>query len=162
MTEDLLAIPHAFCQECRLCCRFIEQDRQTPFSSRPGLRPILPDVFRGKTDPDLTLVRIDEFDLWQCSLLDPSSWNCSSWPNHPLDCKIYPLVLILHEGSPWLGIDTNCPFSLHISREILQQKASAIKSTDWARIPAPAKSALIVHLEKEGVDGVVPILSLED
>ncbi len=110
----------------------------------------------------MTLVRIDEFDLWQCSLLDPSSWNCSSWPNHPLDCKIYPLVLILHEGSPWLGIDTNCPFSLHILREILQQKAAAIKSTDWARIPAPAKSALIVHLEKEGVDGVVPILSLED
>ncbi len=161
MTKDLLPIPQAFCQECRLCCRFLEPDRLTPFSSRPELRPILPEGFRGKTDPDLTLVRVDEIDLWQCTLLDESSWSCSSWPNHPFDCRIYPLVLILREGSPWLGVDTNCPFSLHIHRDSLQEKALSIKDTDWKNLTDTVKSTLIAHLGKEFTDGVLPILSLE-
>lgn len=158
--EDLLSIPQAFCQECRLCCRFLEPDRQTPFSSRQDLRPILPENFRGKPDPDLVAIRIDEFDLWQCDLLDESSWICKTWPGHPLDCRIYPLLFVLYEGSPWLGIDTNCPFSLHISREALQQKAEIIRETDWEKLSSPTKSALIAHLGKESTDGVLPILPL--
>jgi len=160
-TEGLLGIPQAFCQECRLCCRFLEPDRQTPFSSRHDLRPILPGSFRGKTDPELLPVRVDEFELWQCNLLDESSWSCKTWPDHPLDCRIYPLLLVLHEGSPWLGIDTNCPYSPKIPKETLEQKAYEIRHSYWDKLGAFSKSALKAHLEKESTEGVIPILPLD-
>ncbi|MDA8060418.1 MAG: YkgJ family cysteine cluster protein [Leptospirillum sp.] len=161
MTEDLLTIPQSFCQECRLCCRFLEPDRQTPFASRPDLGSILPENFQGAPNPELIPVRIEEFDLWQCALLEESSWSCRSWPKHPLDCRIYPLLIILHEGSPWLGIDTNCPFSIHLSQETLHEKAETIRHNEWPQLSAQARTKLITHLEKESAEGVLPLLPLE-
>ncbi len=84
-------VPPEYCAKCDVCCRFL--DEETP------LGPV-----------GLTLK--PHRDRFICCNFDPRNNRCKDYENQPLDCQIYPFVLMWDEDyrDIVLAIDPKCPF----------------------------------------------------
>jgi len=78
-----------------VCCRFI--DNETPL---------------GPTDISL----IPYKDRFVCSRFNPAANRCKDYENRPLDCRIYPFVVMWDEEykNIVLGVDHKCPHSKYV------------------------------------------------
>ncbi|MBI4336144.1 MAG: DUF2156 domain-containing protein [Candidatus Omnitrophica bacterium] len=105
--RELVTIRH--CAECDVCCRFL--DRETPYEPQCGLIPYK--------------------DRFICSNFNAGSNKCRDYERRPLDCRIYPFVLMWDEEykNVVLGIDPKCPFFENQKLKTRDQKyISKIKS----------------------------------
>ncbi len=111
-------LSNADCFACDVCCRFPEPTTHlSPWFSRTeqaraltaGLRAedFLPGAF-GAGQP-ICLRSGDE--LCTCPGFEPAANRCTMYPDRPLDCRLYPFMLMYEQGGSevWLGLDTYCP-----------------------------------------------------
>lgn len=138
----LLDVPHALCQSCRQCCHFLAPPEMTPFASRTETGHI--PVEFNPTGEAIGMVKENRegFLVWTCSRLDATSATCRSWPEHPLDCRIYPLVFTLDGGDPFIALDTTCPYTLQKPLTFFQEKALELRDQYWNHWTEPQKKAL--------------------
>jgi len=80
--------------------------------------------------------------VWTCSRLEESSASCRSWPDHPLDCRIYPLVFTLDKGVAFIALDTTCPYAGQKPLSWFQEKARDLRDRFWNVWSASQKEAL--------------------
>lgn len=92
-----------YCAKCDVCCRFL--DKETPLAPT-----------------GLTLKPYR--DRFICRNFDPRKNRCKDYENRPLDCRIYPFVLMWSEDyrDVVLGLDHKCPhadvFAERLKKEI--------------------------------------------
>jgi len=107
------------CESCDVCCRFL--DNETPLG--PTGISLVPcrDRF---TQPLLTAkeaLKQQEGAGFICSRFDPKANRCRDYENRPLDCRIYPFVVMWDKDykNIVLGLDPNCP---HIDKSRKHKK----------------------------------------
>ncbi|MCL4461185.1 MAG: YkgJ family cysteine cluster protein [Nitrospirae bacterium] len=138
----LLDVPHTLCQSCRQCCHFFLPPEMTPFASREESGH-LPPEFHPTKEPIALLVGTREgFPVSTCSRLEESSFSCRSWPEHPLDCRIYPLVFTIEQGEPFIALDTTCPYAAEKPASWFQEKAMELRDRYWNAWTIEHKKAL--------------------
>ena len=107
-------IPSEICLECPVCCRFPEkQAALSPF--------FLPEernrVEALKTGGSFRESGASKAELvvcgngFACSFFNPADHTCRVYPVRPLDCSMYPAVVLYSKDhrKVMLGADTTCP-----------------------------------------------------
>ena len=157
-------VPHALCQECRQCCHFVAPPFLAPYASRSTeMPPTLPGAFLSRSGlPVLSPAVKDTIPVWTCSILDPDAFVCRDWPDHPLDCQIYPLVFFSESGVPKIGLDPSCPYSNHQPLAWFEEKARQIRETIWSKWTVEQKRTLLPFFSTDSFPGLIPLLSLSD
>jgi uncharacterized protein len=110
-------IPSEVCLECPVCCRFPErQAALSPFffpeerTQAEGLKR--QGSFRVEAPGQASKAALVKCGHgYACSFFDPADHTCRVYEARPLDCSMYPAV-IMHgkdHGKVFLGADTKCP-----------------------------------------------------
>ncbi len=112
-------IPSSTCLTCEVCCRFPEKESLLApyFTDEEVHRAIGSGVdrryFKKRSQQQATQIElIPHGDGYICPSFNPETHECKIYPVRPLDCQLYPFVLMRgHERDEvLLGIDHKCPF----------------------------------------------------
>jgi len=96
-------IPEEFCLNCRLCCRFVEQDSVWV--------PCLLDDEKKKLKEDkIKLIFSKKEGVYFCSFLEPETNKCKIYKDRPFECQLYPFLINLKDKKLFLSLDLNCPY----------------------------------------------------
>lgn len=153
-----IEVPLELCQECGQCCHFVSPRLLSPFASRSDLP--LPAPFLARSGrPTLKADKRDGVPVWTCSLFDRDTGRCLDHPDHPLDCRIYPLVLYF-DGRARIGLDLSCPFASMKSRDWFRERAVGLADTFWAGLSKKDREGLIPLLKEDAADCVDPLVEL--
>lgn len=109
------------CLACDVCCRFASPTACfIPFFSRAeatecGVRSAecgVGEPEAASPQPGARPPVVPEGQWWRCPLRDATSQACTMYDRRPLDCRLYPFVLMFDETGRqvWLGADEACPF----------------------------------------------------
>ncbi|WP_447969678.1 YkgJ family cysteine cluster protein [Nitrospira sp. M1] len=111
-------VPSKACLNCKVCCRFPEPESfLRPFFTKLEIRQAVKGgvdstFFPNREGCQVDVVPHPSGDGYLCPAFDPETSHCRIYNVRPLDCQIYPFVLMWdqqHE-SVLLGWDTKCPF----------------------------------------------------
>jgi len=108
------------CLACDVCCRFASPTASfIPFFTAAEALNL---GFRisdfgfaesqvGSPDPGMRPVVEPDGEWWRCPFREAASQACTIYGRRPLDCRLYPFVLMFDpEGREiWLGLDPSCP-----------------------------------------------------
>ena len=101
----------------------------------------------GASPGDRPLVAPDG-EAWRCPFRRPDSQECTVYGQRPLDCRLYPFVLMFDEAGKevWLGVDEVCPFAFKHqgSPALLQAADEAARLLDGPLADAIATAPGIV------------------
>jgi Fe-S-cluster containining protein len=113
-------VPQEVCLACQGCCRYAEKetvwqpffmiDEITELTGK-GILPAC--VFthehsrKGK-GACINLVRVG--DSFFCPCLEIQENKCKIYKNRPLDCQLYPFLLVHKEDRAFLAADRKCPY----------------------------------------------------
>ena len=124
------------CLACDVCCRFasptasfipffssaeMEASGQTAETASHFLSP-------GRSSGERVLV-VPHGEGYRCPFLQSATQECAIHERRPLDCRLYPFVLMYDEpgAAVWLGVDEVCPFAFEMAgRPELQQAAAEV------------------------------------
>ena len=134
----------------------------TPFAAR-GETSFLPRDFNPSGEP-LDMIKGDRegFPVWTCSRFEESSASCRSWPDHPLDCRIYPLVFTLEGEEPFIALDTSCPFANQKPLTWFKEKALELRDCRWNVWSISEKMALCRHFALESFPERILLIPLDN
>jgi len=113
-------VPSQTCLACDVCCRFL--DSKSPFA------PIFTDEEYGKalssgllenqfsitSDGSSRQIQLKSHqDMFICPAFDPKTQHCTIYRDRPLDCQIYPFMLMWSADyqSVLLVVDRLCPYT---------------------------------------------------
>lgn len=127
-------IPSELCLECPVCCRFPEQEAgMSPFffpKERVRAEGLcdrtIQGAFRQEGASKAALTPCGHG--FACSFFNPADHTCGIYESRPLDCSIYPVVVMRgrDEKGVFVGADTKCPA---LERpEIAQRVAAQVES----------------------------------
>jgi Fe-S-cluster containining protein len=94
--------PSETCFSCRGCCIFENADSVwRPYFTQDEIRQavstgVSKEAFRIETGSKITL--IPHGDRARCPALDPITHACTIYPDRPLDCQLYPFILMWSDG----------------------------------------------------------------
>ena len=102
-----------YCLACQGCCRF--QDAQSPWrpkiyegESRIFSCNDLPSDLKDASD---RLKTVFAHDAHQCLALDAKTSKCKYYHDRPLECRLYPFVLMNKKEGIFLAVHLACPFA---------------------------------------------------
>lgn len=111
-------VPSSFCIQCKVCCRFPEQDsalrpyftaQEIHQAIEHGIDPSMFPVSRGSR---IQVVPHPAEEGFLCPAFDPVTHHCRIYKVRPLDCRLYPFALMWNASHDTVlfGWDTLCPF----------------------------------------------------
>lgn len=111
-------VPSHVCLSCDVCCRFPEQDSSfRPYFTESEIQQALALGIDAKHFPNLAGGQVEAVpnpigEGYVCPAFDPATSECRIYDARPLDCQIYPFVVLWDQegNSIYLGWDTKCPF----------------------------------------------------
>lgn len=112
-------VPQSWCRDCQICCRFpATEDVQTPTWSAQEVQWAkkaggLEDWFApGKESPSQVPVLQSYEKGCHCPAFQVEKNICSIYSDRPLDCRLYPFVLVRDSGRTrvTLAMDLKCPY----------------------------------------------------
>jgi Fe-S-cluster containining protein len=114
-------IPSEVCLSCRGCCRFAERGSVwSPLFLYEEIEKLVADdlvpacLFSHSGASLKKASRIDGVEIddqLYCSCLDTRSNACKIYSHRPLDCRLYPFLLLKKDGKVFLALDVKCPFA---------------------------------------------------
>lgn len=129
-------IPQKFCLACDVCCRFTDQHTiwapvftKKEIRGLRGQKLLSPNAF-SNNKPDWRACRISlepYRDFFICPCYKPKNHKCQIYTKRPLDCRLYPFVLLLRQGNYFLGQDRRCPYLLQCRTQELNEYRSYLK-----------------------------------
>ena len=159
-------VPSKTCLSCDVCCRFLDQDSfLAPIFTKAEVQRATTngadtDLFRPMADGQSARIRLKPHrEIYICPFFEPDTSECAIYATRPLDCRIYPFVLIYNadETDVVLGVDTICPFAeVEFQTELLQQYIDdiaiyleseatvAIIAANWSLIGPYQETVIIV------------------
>ena len=125
---QLELIDSNFCLKCKGCCRFITKDS----IFRPSVSRSF-EIRHNIQRDDLKKIKLTKKgDLFYCPLLDIDTNKCKVYTQRPLDCKLYPFLLLNIENKVYLGLDKNCSFYKE-NKDFLESKVKELR--DFLKTP---------------------------
>jgi Fe-S-cluster containining protein len=112
-------LPQEVCLACDVCCRFLEPES--------AWRPAFAEEEKKRIDKNLPLDKSGKVSLikykqmYICPCYAPESNKCKVYSLRPLDCQLYPFLLIKKGSQIYLGIDKKCPYTKVIFEEEAKQ-----------------------------------------
>lgn len=111
-------VPSRVCLTCDVCCRFPERDSPLrPYFTaeeirRAIARGVSPAHFADLDGCQVSAVPSPVSDGYLCPAFDPATSHCRIYDVRPLDCQLYPLVVMwnVDRTQVVLGWDSKCPF----------------------------------------------------
>ena len=111
-------VPSHVCLSCDVCCRFPERTSQyRPFFSQSEIQEAIAHGIDAKVFSNLLGSQVEPVphpfeDGYLCPAFDPQTSHCRIYNVRPLDCQIYPFVIIWdrERHRVHLGWDIKCPF----------------------------------------------------
>nr|MBI3613344.1 DUF2156 domain-containing protein [Nitrospirota bacterium] len=111
-------VPSRACFSCDVCCRFPEPDSfLRPYFTGAEIRAAVAHGVDQARFPDpagsqIALVPNESGEGYLCPAFDPATSRCRIYEARPVDCQVYPLVLMwsADRREVLLGWDTKCPF----------------------------------------------------
>jgi Fe-S-cluster containining protein len=153
-----IEVPLELCRECGQCCHFITPRHLSPFASRDTAH--LPaELLSRSGSPSLVPDSKEGIPVWTCSLFDRPSGRCLDHPDHPLDCRIYPLVLYFDDRAR-IGLDLSCPFTSKKPRIWFLEKADELAHTFWSKLSNQEREILLPLLKEDAGPSVDPLVDL--
>ncbi len=153
-----IEVPLELCRECGQCCHFIAPRHLSPLASRGG-EPLPEELLSRSGHPSLVSDSKNGIPVWTCSLFDRPSGRCLDHPGHPLDCRIYPLVLFFDDRAR-IGLDLSCPFTAMKPRSWFLEKAGELAQTFWSDLSTENREILLPLLKEDAGPSVDPLLDL--
>ncbi|MDX1410716.1 MAG: YkgJ family cysteine cluster protein [Nitrospirales bacterium] len=103
---------------CDVCCRFPEQDSSfRPFFTESEIQQAIASgidasYFSDSAGSQIKAVPNPFGEGYLCPAFDPETSHCRIYDVRPVDCQIYPFVMMWDKGRRvvHLGWDTKCPF----------------------------------------------------
>jgi Fe-S-cluster containining protein len=111
-------VPSQVCLSCEVCCRFPERHSPfRPFFSESEIQQAIAlgidaSYFSDSAGSQVEPVPHPFGEGYLCPAFDPATSHCRIYDVRPLDCQIYPFVVMWDEERQGvlLGWDTKCPF----------------------------------------------------
>ena len=111
-------VPSQVCLSCEVCCRFPDRDSSfRPFFTESEIQQAIAlgidaSHFSNSQGSQVEPVTNPVGEGYLCPAFDPETSHCRIYEVRPLDCQIYPFVVMWDEGQQTvsLGWDTKCPF----------------------------------------------------
>ncbi|MGH7236865.1 MAG: phosphatidylglycerol lysyltransferase domain-containing protein [Nitrospiraceae bacterium] len=111
-------VPSRVCLSCDVCCRFPDPDSSLrPYFTgeeirRAIARGVAPAQFPELNGCQVSVVPSPVSDGYLCPAFDPATSHCRIYDVRPLDCQIYPFVVMWNADRTQvvLGWDSKCPF----------------------------------------------------
>ncbi|MGH7207907.1 MAG: YkgJ family cysteine cluster protein, partial [Nitrospiraceae bacterium] len=111
-------VPNRVCLSCDVCCRFPEPDSSLrPYFTAEEIRRaidrgVAPAQFADLNGCQVSVVPSPVSDGYLCPAFDPVTSHCRMYDVRPLDCQIYPVVVMwnVDRTQVVLGWDSKCPF----------------------------------------------------
>ena len=129
-------IPSEVCFFCDVCCRFLESGSPlAPIFTKDEKQHLLlqgtdSSLFRSREDGiSSQIVLMPHENYYICPFFETETSKCSIYANRPLDCQLYPFVLMSNEDKSGivLGVDLLCPYSeKYFETETFQQHLQSI------------------------------------
>lgn len=113
-------VPSPICLSCDVCCHFLDQDSfMAPvFTPKERERAIEAGFSQGLFNPTAdgksSRIRLRAYDeMFICPAFLPETGECSIYSIRPLDCQIYPFVIVFDEDRKrvLLCVDQICPYT---------------------------------------------------
>jgi Fe-S-cluster containining protein len=142
-------VPSDVCLACDGCCRYAEHDSVWApvflFEEIVALteKNVVPSCLfthpGNKAGQAARINLVDKKGQWVCPCLSLSDNKCKIYGQRPLDCRLYPFLLLRKEGQAFLAIDEKCPYvkkngDSAVFRDLAAGLASALKSPDSVRM----------------------------
>jgi len=113
-------VPSTVCFRCEVCCRFPEHDSVLrPYFTADEIQQavthgVTPTSFPDYRGSQVEVVPHPTDEGFLCPAFDPVTHHCRIYEVRPLDCQLYPFVLMWNEQRDTVvfGWDTLCPFLL--------------------------------------------------
>jgi uncharacterized protein len=113
-------VPSTVCFRCEVCCRFPEHDSLLrPYFTADEIQQavthgVTPTSFPDHRGSQVEVVPHPTDEGFLCPAFDPATHHCRIYEVRPLDCQLYPFVLMWDEqrDTVLFGWDTLCPFLL--------------------------------------------------
>jgi len=106
-------VPNETCLSCDGCCRFAEAQSIW----RPKVVPeeiedlgTCSDQVRPQLEQGLIIRAVEQEGQVQCALFQPQENRCGIYGHHPLECRLYPFLLLEREKGLAIGVHLNCPY----------------------------------------------------
>jgi hypothetical protein len=112
-------VPSSTCLRCDVCCRFPDPDSPLrPYFTGEEITAatdagnLEPRLFPLPAGSQVSLVPDERGEGYLCPAFDPETARCRIYEQRPLDCRIYPFVLMWNASHDQvvLGWDRKCPF----------------------------------------------------
>src|SRR2546426_2507103 len=111
-------VPSRVCLSCDVCCRFPEPNSPLrPYFTAEEIRRaiamgVAPAQFTDLDGCQVSVVPSHVSDGYLCPAFDPITAHCRIYDVRPLDCQIYPLMVMWNADRTQvvLGWDSKCPF----------------------------------------------------
>jgi uncharacterized protein len=152
-------IPSAVCFRCDICCRFPEYDSMLrPYFTAEEIHQAVTHKINPSSFPDhrgsqIEVVPHPTGEGFLCPAFDPSTQHCRIYDIRPLDCQLYPFVLMWNEAHDRVlfGWDPLCPFLLEQAEESrLPQREHPLPATPNLPHPLRERARTVAHyLESE-------------
>ena len=107
-------IPSEMCLECPVCCRFPEKQAALSPFFLPEERNLAEALKTGGSFRESGASKAELVvcgNGFACSFFNPADHTCRVYPVRPLDCSMYPAVILYSRDhrKVMLGADTTCP-----------------------------------------------------
>ncbi|UCE63515.1 MAG: YkgJ family cysteine cluster protein [Nitrospirota bacterium] len=111
-------VPSQVCLSCDVCCRFPERDSSfRPFFTASEIQQAIEKGIDARYFSDSQGSQVEAVpnpfgEGYLCPAFDPETSHCRIYDVRPLDCQIYPFVMMWDKrgSAVHLGWDTKCPF----------------------------------------------------
>ncbi|HPB67308.1 MAG TPA: YkgJ family cysteine cluster protein [Candidatus Omnitrophota bacterium] len=110
-------VPSLVCLSCEGCCRFQEADSPWRPKVGPGekkdFEARLPAGAPGSDVLDSGVYVTAKRDgvISRCRFLDRAANTCDIYPGRPLECRLYPFLLVRSGGRTLVALHLSCPFA---------------------------------------------------
>jgi len=114
-------VPQSVCLSCQGCCRYAEHDTVWApvflFDEIVELtgKNILPVCLFTHSQPQkkeaARIDLIEEEGSFICPCFDSKKNTCKIYAFHPLDCQLYPFLLVTKDKKKYLALDEHCPYT---------------------------------------------------
>jgi Fe-S-cluster containining protein len=114
-------VPSETCLACDGCCRYAEHDsiwapvflfEEIVALTEKNLVPTC--LFThpaSKAGREARINLVEAKGQWVCPCLSVADTTCKIYGQRPLDCRLYPFLLVRKEGRASLAIDEKCPYA---------------------------------------------------
>lgn len=100
-------VPKETCLSCDVCCRFGEADSVwSPVLTDAEVLKVPKNLVNKKNKFTLKPYK----DMYLCPCFNPEDSKCLVYQDRPLDCALYPFLLVRKGNQTFLGVDLKCPF----------------------------------------------------